>query len=286
MHFSHDFKLLNIGCGDVYHEDWINVDLIANLPYVLKCNLKNGLPFNDEYFDACYSAHVLEHLNEEEGIFFIREQSRVLKPGGIIRVVVPDLERICRNYICFLEKLKKGDQSVEYRYDFTMFELFDQFSREKSGGNYKRFIPPKKMDDQVFVQQRWGKNVLINKSEKHSEYTKMHSKISFIYNVNRFLRKLLRINRKIAELCVRILVGSDAIEALKLGLFRMSGEVHKTMYDSYSISRLLSSNELVDSTLCSADESLIPDFNSYKLDVIDGYCRKPDSLYIEAQKRK
>ena len=67
-------------------------------------------------------------------------------------------------------------------------------------------------------------------------------------------------------------------------MFRNSGEVHRWMYDRYSLSRLLTESGFINIQICQADESSIPDFNTYELDTCQGKVRKPDSLFIEATK--
>src|SRR5690606_28178644 len=117
-------RMLNIGCGFSYHPDWINVDIRAVGPEVLTCDVRKGLPFPSSSFDVVYHSHLLEHLRRQEAAHFMRECFRVLKPGGIMRVVVPDLERICRSYLEQLELgLKTGDAA---NYDWIMLELYDQ----------------------------------------------------------------------------------------------------------------------------------------------------------------
>ena len=97
-------KLLNLGCGERYHGDWVNVDIVATGPGVMVHDLDRGLPFDDDSFDAVYHSHVLEHLAKERAPVFLDECFRVLKPGGIIRVAVPDLETIARLYLKNLEE--------------------------------------------------------------------------------------------------------------------------------------------------------------------------------------
>lgn len=64
----------------------------------------------------------------------------------------------------------------------------------------------------------------------------------------------------------------------------MRGEVHKWMYDRYSITTLLSEIGFKDIKICDAFESEIHNRNVYQLDVIDKEIRKPDSLFVEAKK--
>jgi predicted O-linked N-acetylglucosamine transferase (SPINDLY family)/predicted SAM-dependent methyltransferase len=91
---------LHIGCGQNIFEDWINIDIEANHPQVdLLCDVRNGLPFEDASCSFIYNEHVLEHLTAEEGLFFLKECRRVLQPGGILRVAMPNLEYIVKHYI-------------------------------------------------------------------------------------------------------------------------------------------------------------------------------------------
>lgn len=118
---------LNLGCGLMTPEAWVNVDgswnarlakhpiirrtlskigLLSrdqlNVPWnsnVFIHDIRKGLPFPDESASAIYASHVLEHLYVEEAQQAIREAYRVLVPGGVIRVVVPDLSAIVQEYI-------------------------------------------------------------------------------------------------------------------------------------------------------------------------------------------
>lgn len=51
-----------------------------------------GLPIQDESVDVLYTSHMLEHLDKNEAEKFLREAFRLLRPGGIIRIVVPDIK--------------------------------------------------------------------------------------------------------------------------------------------------------------------------------------------------
>jgi len=57
---------------------------------ILVHDLRNPLPYESEV-DAVYRSHLLEHLDKPIALGFIKENYRVLKSGGILRVVVPDL---------------------------------------------------------------------------------------------------------------------------------------------------------------------------------------------------
>lgn len=55
-------------------------------------NLAKGIPFPDGSVDVVYHSHLLEHLDRDVAERFLREVQRVLRLGGIQRIVVPDLE--------------------------------------------------------------------------------------------------------------------------------------------------------------------------------------------------
>ena len=93
-----------------------------------------------------------------------------------------------------------------------------------------------------------------------------------------------KIRYKILEILVYLVAGRSAQVALREGLFRNSGEIHRWMYDRYSLSRLLTQSGFTKIRVCQANESAIPNFNTYELDVYQGKIRKPDSLFIEAIK--
>lgn len=72
---------------------------------------------------------------------------------------------------------------------------------------------------------------------------------------------------------------------LRVGLFRLSDEVHQWMYDRYSLRRLLERTGFVDLRVCRAHESGIPNSNNYLLDIEpDGSVRQPESLFMEGRK--
>jgi hypothetical protein len=83
---------------------------------------------------------------------------------------------------------------------------------------------------------------------------------------------------------VKIVAGRDAEQYFTEGMFRNSGEIHYWMYDQFSLKCLMELSGFVDINTCKANESRMPDFNSFSLDIVDGKIRKPDSLFIEGVK--
>ena len=100
--------LLNLGCGPTFHPDWVNLDISPTDPRVRSADVTKGIPLPPNVCDAVYHSHVLEHLSAEEAKVFIAECYRVLKPAGILRVAVPDLEQIARLYLQCLDSARRG----------------------------------------------------------------------------------------------------------------------------------------------------------------------------------
>src|SRR5580658_121949 len=96
-------RKLNFGCGNRIAPHWTNIDFHSSDSRVTRANLLSGFPFPDQSFDFVYSSHVLEHFTKEQARVLLAEAHRVLKPGGIIRTVVPDLEGTCREYLRILD---------------------------------------------------------------------------------------------------------------------------------------------------------------------------------------
>jgi SAM-dependent methyltransferase len=104
--YSDHFTKFNLGCGTQLYKDFLNIGHWDNLEqgglykdlngtkdtYMLNHDLRDGIPAKDNSLDLIYHAHMLEHLSYVDGITFINECYRVLKPNGIMRILVPDLE--------------------------------------------------------------------------------------------------------------------------------------------------------------------------------------------------
>jgi SAM-dependent methyltransferase len=163
---------LNLGSGLYVAPGWINLDgsaktLFARLPqfalrwaYPLATvkethsrdefvsllrdhrfvyhNLKYGIPLPDSSVDFIFSSHMLHHLYRDDALKLLREAVRVLKPGGTMRIAVPDLELIMALYrdgkreqaleYFFYSKAPRSNLSRRYyQYDFTLLKnLMDE----------------------------------------------------------------------------------------------------------------------------------------------------------------
>ena len=149
-------KLLNLGCGQRFHRDWVNVDFQSTGEGVIAWDLDQGAPFPDESFDVVYHSHLLEHFARRRAPVFLRECRRVLKPGGLLRVVVPDLEGAARAYVNLLDQAAAGDPQAQERYEWIVIELLDQLARNVSGGEMIRHWLADPVPARDFVAERLG----------------------------------------------------------------------------------------------------------------------------------
>jgi predicted SAM-dependent methyltransferase len=276
-----------VGCGSHYHPEWTNVDFYSTGPGVIAHNLLKGIPFESDSFNVVYHSHVLEHFSKIDGVRFISECFRVLKPGGTIRIAIPDLNKIITEYQTLYNQLK-NDSNNKYlnaSYDWIMIELFDQCVRNSSGGEMLQFLRQEELINKDYVIDRCGYEV------KSLIEAGSHNKVSTIQagktNKNIFYyfkRAPGYIKQRIKQKLLSMLQEKNYSQYQELGKFRLSGEIHQWMYDEFSIKRLLAETGFKECERKSAFSSNIPDWSDYKLEIVNAEVRKPDSLFIEAVK--
>jgi predicted SAM-dependent methyltransferase len=89
---------LHLGCGNKHIPGFVHVDM-QNYSHVDLCEQVNTLNFaQDNSVELIYASHVLEHFGRHEVDQVLREWFRVLQPGGILRLAVPDFESIVLRY--------------------------------------------------------------------------------------------------------------------------------------------------------------------------------------------
>jgi predicted SAM-dependent methyltransferase len=102
---------VHLGSGDRPKSGWVNVDLLGH-HVDLAWNLNRALPFEDGSVESIFQEHLPEHLTLERGLALLEDCHRMLKPGGVLRVGVPDAAAYVRSYCDtsegFLEKVRPG----------------------------------------------------------------------------------------------------------------------------------------------------------------------------------
>lgn len=148
---------VNLGCGLAVAPSWINIDgslnaLVANMPewlnpiayriagaqlyytqqqycqtlqnnYFIYHNLSFGIPLPSDTVDYIYSSHFWEHLDRTTGRKLLQDSLRVLKPGGTIRIGVPDLE--------YAWELYKQGQKERMLHDYFFIDGATGFSQHR-----------------------------------------------------------------------------------------------------------------------------------------------------------
>ena len=277
---------LNLGCGTRFHSAWTNIDFIGATPEVISHNLRNGLPYADDAAEVVYHSHVLEHFSRDDGRAFLRECRRVLKPGGIIRVVVPDLESVVATYLRALEHAAAGDKEWGQNYEYVILELYDQAVRERPGGELGDYLTQPEIPNLEFVLQQGGVDaqLIIEEARRAKVAGSTPAQASSLSQLPRRFYGLLRRTGFGRELLLRLILGKE-YDDLRAGRFRHRGEPHLWMYDRYSLLKLLREVGFESPQLFSPSQSQIPNWTDFNLDTEpDGTTYKPFSLYAEARK--
>lgn len=251
--------MANFGCGKTFHAAWDNFDFQSKHPEVRTVNLLQPLALPDQSYEMVYSSHVLEHLPREMAAPILCEFKRILLPGGILRLVVPDLESIAREYLRQLEAAANEQVEARDRHAWMCLELLDQFVRRQSGGFMARWWQSIPMPAREYVLGRMG--------DEAKSWTG-------------------KVDRPGGSACTpdRIYEVPDS-NRRRERRFRTSGELHQWAYDRVALKILLNSCGFAEVKTFTADESYRPDFKQYCLDTTpQGDIRKPNSLFMEAKR--
>jgi predicted SAM-dependent methyltransferase len=93
-----DVRRLNWGCGRHPQPGWINSDAKDHAGVDICCDIRSGLPLERDSIDYAASIHALPELPYPDIVPALGELRRVLKPGGVLRLGLPDLDRAITAY--------------------------------------------------------------------------------------------------------------------------------------------------------------------------------------------
>lgn len=115
---------LNLGCGAaIFEAPWINIDLAPQAD--VHWDLTHPIPLPDGSCRLIYSEHVFEHFPPEQGAALLADCHRLLMPGGIIRIAMPNLERLAQKYLASDWKDQEWLKAPPYQLIQTPAEMFN-----------------------------------------------------------------------------------------------------------------------------------------------------------------
>ena len=146
---SRNIDKLNIGCGNNFVENWINIGLFnipqgiyifsktKNQAFAINFDMTLEFPFDSDTITCIYASHFIEHLNFLEGIKFLNSCYKVMKKGARIRLVFPDLELWIKKY---------------YEDDISFFKKYYELTKNNNK------LPELKTKGEIFMSQFYAWN--------------------------------------------------------------------------------------------------------------------------------
>ena len=164
-------KILNLGCGNktsssphvknidwsVYHKIRRNIILRKIVPKmfdsgrkayynslpdnIIAHDLRKGIPCESNSVDVVYHSHIFEHISKKYALPFLKEVFRVLKKGGIQRIVIPDMEILCHeliNHIELCDRQKHLSYAELEKHDNFIDNIIGQCLQEESTGTARQ----------------------------------------------------------------------------------------------------------------------------------------------------
>jgi predicted SAM-dependent methyltransferase len=132
---------LHLGCGTKHIEGYTNID-IRYLPGVDEVNnirfLRN---YKNNSVDEIYACHVLEHFGRWEYKTVLSRWFELLKPGGVLKLAVPNFSSICSHYVKTgnlnsIMGLLYGGQDYDENYHYITFD-FNSLNNDLSTIGFK-----------------------------------------------------------------------------------------------------------------------------------------------------
>lgn len=119
---------LHLGCGDKYIIGYVHIDIFDGEHIDYQKDIRDLGFLKNGSVDEIYACHVLEHFGRHEVREVLTEWVRVLKPGGYIRLAVPDFEASVKHYneykdVNVLMGLIVGGQRDEYDFHKSVFDF-------------------------------------------------------------------------------------------------------------------------------------------------------------------
>lgn len=196
---------LNLGCGLQCPDGWLNIDSsigvkLSKYPIFKKAvyavipqsfglpnkdwtgnamwmDLTKQFKFENEKVDCIYSSHTFEHLTFEETAFAFKECYRIMKPSGIIRIIVPDLSDLINNYL----KNKIENPSLA-AYNFNFYSRYFEIPSPNNVKDLFKFYFKRK-NNHAFLYDKDGLQFQLEKAG-FTQVTEKSFQDSEIPNIN------------------------------------------------------------------------------------------------------
>ncbi len=129
-------RALQLGTGHNPLPGWLNTDVqVFRRGHVEFLDATRPFPLPEAAFDYVYSEHQIEHIPLEAGERMLAECFRVLRPGGVVRIATPDLQRMAalagaeldddqRHYVAYISRLLGLPAPDATRVINSMFRAF------------------------------------------------------------------------------------------------------------------------------------------------------------------
>ena len=131
---------LHLGCYQKKIHGYVNVDIRPEVQPDLVDDVFTLEKVKDESADVIYACHVLEHATRSTALLALTRWYRVLKPGGTLRIAVPDMRAVCEYYVNHgnLNELSAffwGSQKHDHDVHYTGWD-FETLQRDLQGASF------------------------------------------------------------------------------------------------------------------------------------------------------
>jgi ubiquinone/menaquinone biosynthesis C-methylase UbiE len=142
-------RFYSFGAGGWFHDAWTSVDYFVSSPEYegayISWNVGDGkrFPVPDGTAEVCHTSHMIDHLTDEEVEFLFSECCRILKPGGIFRVMCTDAD------LCYLLWRRKDPLIYKRFYPLSETQSFLSYFTSQLVWGKDSKSPPKLSDSEV-----------------------------------------------------------------------------------------------------------------------------------------
>ena len=267
----------NFGCGPIFSEiGFDNYDYYGIPGKIKKLDLTKPLNIPDDSYKFCYSSHCLEHISYKQVIEFLKEIYRILKPKGIVRIVVPDFESLVKEYIFILKKVKdsksakEDDKRNKINLQFIVDLILDDLTKEDIYGLKDQRLAS------GYYDSKYVKEVssLLNNGEEIIDKEVLRGSKLFLRKLKTFIKTKNKLN---------IIKNKIFFSFVKDP--RKNGFAHKWIWDEMQLFYVLQDIGFSSIKRHDFNTSDLEDWHKFKLDSNKiNQPLHPLSLYIEASK--